>query len=140
MTNQFFSEIGHLFKIGIRPIGLEHRELRIMFSGDAFVAKVAIDFENLVEPTHEQTFEIKLQRNAHIEIDAERLVMRFERFGRSAAGDSLQNRRLYFQNAAVLKKTPRFSDNRNAFFENLPRTFVRKKVEITLPIPGFDVL
>src|SRR5690242_21318994 len=85
MTDQLFDEIRHLFKIRIRPIGFEHREFRIMFSGDAFVAKVAIDFEHLVEAGYQQTFKIKLQRNAEIKIDAERVVTCFERLSRGAS-------------------------------------------------------
>src|SRR4030095_11482215 len=50
-----------------------------MFSGDAFVAKVAVNFEYLVEPAHEQTFQVKLQRNAQIKIKTKRLVMRYNR-------------------------------------------------------------
>src|SRR5881227_2611315 len=60
ITNQFFEQIGHFFKISIGPIGFKHRKLRIVFSGNAFVSEVAIDFKYLVEAAYQQTFQIKL--------------------------------------------------------------------------------
>ena len=116
MTNQFFDEVRHLLEIGICPVGFEHGEFRIVLSGNAFVAEVPVDFENLVEPAYQQTFQIQLRRDAQIKIEAERLVMRAERLGRGAAGDGLQNRRLHFQKAALLEKTPGLANNRDALF------------------------
>ena len=89
ITNQFFDEIRHLLEISIGPIGLEHREFRIVFSRDAFVAKVTIDFEHLVESAHQQTFQIKLQSNAQIKIDAKCVVTCFEWFGRCTSSHRL---------------------------------------------------
>ena len=86
IANQFFDEIRHFFEIGVGPISFKHREFGIVFSRDAFVAKVAIDFEHFVEPAHEQTFQVKLQCNAQIEVDAECVVACFEWFGRSTSG------------------------------------------------------
>src|ERR1700730_5368839 len=124
MTNQFFSEIRHLFEIRVRPVSFEHCEFRIVLSGNAFVSKVTVDFEHLVEPADEQTFEIELERNAQIEIEAERLVMRSEWFGCRPASDCLQDWRLDFQKTALLQKASRFTQNGNAFFENPARMLV----------------
>ena len=49
VTNQFLDQVGHFFEIGIRPIGLEHGELGIVLSRDAFIAEVPVDLENFVE-------------------------------------------------------------------------------------------
>src|SRR5262249_14401003 len=86
IANQFFDEIRHFFEIGVGPICFKHREFWIVFSRDAFVPEVAIDFEYLVESSYEQTFQIKLQRNAQIEIDSECVVARFEGLGCSTSG------------------------------------------------------
>ena len=89
IANQFFDEIRHLFEIGIGPIGFKHCKFGIVFSRNAFVPKVAIDLEHLVEPAYEQTFQIKLQRNAQVEIHAKCVVMCFERLGRRASSRRL---------------------------------------------------
>ena len=111
-----------------------------MFSGDAFVPEVAADLEDLVKPAYEQTLQIKLWRDAQIQIEAERLVMGVKRFGRGAAGNGLQNRRLHFQKAALLKEAPGFTDNRDPLFEHEAGTLVRKKIEITLSVADLDGL
>ena len=140
MTNQFLSEVCHLLEIGIGPIRFEHRKFGIVFSGNAFVSKVTVDFEYLVEPAHEQTFQIKFERDAKIKIEAERLVMRGEWFSCRASGDRLQDWRLDFQKAALLQETPRLTQDCDAFFKNRAGAFVRKKIEITLPVPRFNIL
>ena len=66
--------------------------------------------------------------------------MRSERFGRRAACDRLQHRRLHFQKAALLEETPSLANDRDAFFEHLARMLVRDEIEITLAVPRFDVL
>src|SRR5206468_5705291 len=119
MTNQFLSEVCHLLEIGIGPIRFKHGKFGIVFSGNAFVSKVTVDFEYLVEPAHEQTFQIKLERNAQVKIEAERLVMRSEWFGGRASSDRLQNWRFDFDEPALLQKAPRFADNSDPFFAHL---------------------
>ena len=89
MANQFLDQVRHFFEIGVRPVCFEHGEFRIVLSGNAFVAKVPIDFENLVKSAHEQAFQIQLGGNAQIKIETECLVMRAKWFGRSATGDGL---------------------------------------------------
>jgi hypothetical protein len=54
MTNQFLNKVRHLLKIGVRPVSLQHGKFRIVFSRNAFVAEVAADLENFVEPAYEQ--------------------------------------------------------------------------------------
>src|SRR5439155_8413257 len=138
--NQFFSQIGHGLEIRIRPIGFEHREFGIVFPGNPFVSKVAVDFEYLVESADEQTFQIKLQRNAQVKIEAERFVMRCEWFGCCTSSDRLQNWRLDFDEGAFLQKAPRFADNCDSFFEHSAGMLVRKKIEITLAISRLNIL
>src|SRR5262249_23317705 len=102
----------------IGPIGFEHGEFGIVFSGNPFVPKVTIDFEHLVEPADKQTLEIEFQRDAEIKIEAERFVMCAERFGRGSASNRLQNWRLDFDKAALLQEAPCFTNNGDAFFKD----------------------
>src|SRR4051812_32473040 len=88
-TDEFFDEIRDLLEIGIGPIGLEHCEFRIVLPRDPFVAKVAIDFKYLVEPGHQQTLQIKLQRNAQIKIETKCVMVGLEWFGCSTSSRCL---------------------------------------------------
>src|SRR6266508_2659927 len=56
VADEFLDKIRHLLKIGIRPVGLQHGEFRIVLSRNALVAEVATDLENFVEPAYEQAF------------------------------------------------------------------------------------
>src|SRR5260370_7841045 len=99
-----------------------------MFAGNAFVAKVAIDFKDLVEPAHQQPFQIKLRRNAQIKIETERFVVRAERLGRRASSDGLQDWPLDFQKAALFEETSLLPDDCYPFFQHAPCTLVRKNI------------
>jgi hypothetical protein len=66
--------------------------------------------------------------------------MRCEWFGCCTSSDRLQNWRLDFDKSAFLQKAPRFADNCDSFFEHPAGMLVREKIEITLPVPCFDVL
>src|SRR5438132_7964132 len=61
MADEFLDQLGHFFKIGVSPIGFEHRELRVVPARDAFVSEVAVELENSVEPADEQPLQIKLR-------------------------------------------------------------------------------
>src|SRR5438270_11459849 len=104
MTDHFFSEIGHLVEIGVGPIGFEHGEFRIVFSGNTFVAKVTINLEYLVEATDEQPLEVQFRCNPQIKIKTECLVMRAKRFGRGTTGNALKHWSFHFQKAAFFQK------------------------------------
>ena len=49
MAGEFLDEIGHFLEVGERPVGFQHGELRIVAARDAFVAEVAVEFEDLGE-------------------------------------------------------------------------------------------
>src|ERR1700675_1884755 len=140
VTNQFLDQVGHFFEIGIRPIGLEHGELGIVLSRDAFIAEVPVDLENFVKSADKQTLQVKFGRDPQIKIKTERFVAGAKWFGRGTTGNRLQNRRLHFQKTALFEKAPGLTNNCDAFFKVFPRTFVGEQIEITLPVARLDVL
>ena len=119
MTDQFFNKVRDFLEIGIGPVGFEHGELGIVSSRNAFIAEVAIQFEDLVEAADEQTLQIKLRRDPQIKIEPERLVMGAERFRRRAARDGLQHRRFHFEKSARLHELPDLAQDRDPFRENV---------------------
>ena len=112
MADQFLDQLGDLLEIRVGPVAFEHGELRIVPARDAFVAEVAVHFEDLVEPADEQSFQVKLRRDAQIEIDPERLVMRAKRLRRRAARDGLQHRRFHFLKPARFHEAPHLAHDR----------------------------
>ncbi len=59
------------------------------------VPETAGNFKNFFKTADNQAFEVKFRRDAHKQINIQGVVMGFKRFGRGAAGQGLQNRRLH---------------------------------------------
>ena len=89
-----------IVRVGL--IELEHGELGIVLRRDAFVAEIAIDLVDALQAAHHQALQIQLRRDAQIQIDIERVVVRDERPRRRAAVEGLQHGRFHFQKAARL--------------------------------------
>ena len=138
-AGQFFDEVGHFFKVRERPVGFEHGELGIVTTGDAFVAEVAVEFENFRKTTNKQALEEELGRNAQGEWHGERIVIGLKRASGSATGDVLEHRCLDFEEATILEKAANFRDHQNAFDENIGRIRVAHEVEVTLAVLDFAV-
>ncbi len=100
---QFFRELDHAAVIGVGLIELKHGEFRIVAHGDAFVAEVAVDFVDALKAADHQALEIKFGRDAEIEIDVERVVMRFKRPRGGTAIERLHHGRFHFEKAVRVK-------------------------------------
>src|SRR5262245_22904731 len=120
-TDHLFAKFHHLVHISIGPVKLEHSELRIVSSINAFVAKVAIKFVNLLKATNQQSLQVKLGRNASIEGNTERIVPSLKWTCRSACGKRRQHRRLYFYVPMVFQDATHLSQNGSTSFENFAR-------------------
>ena len=110
-----------------------------MTTRDAFVAEVAVEFENFRKATNEQTLEEKLGRDAQGEWHGESIVIGLEGTCRCATGDVLEHRRLDFEEATILEKSANFRDHEDAFDENIGRLRVAHEVEVTLAVLDFAV-
>ena len=56
LVSRIRGEIHHAVIVGVGLIKLEHRELRVVMRGDAFVAEVAIDFVDPLQAADDQRF------------------------------------------------------------------------------------
>ena len=70
---------------GVRPVELEHRELGVVLRRDPFVAEVAVDLVDPLEAADHQPLQVQLGRDAQVEVDVERVVVRHERAAPRAA-------------------------------------------------------
>ena len=102
-AQQFFGEIDECAVVDVRPVKLEHRELRIPAVADAFVAEVAIDLVHARHAADDQPLQVELGRDAQKKIDVQRVVMRLERTSRGAASDRLHHRRLHLDEVMRVK-------------------------------------
>ncbi len=138
-AGQFLDEVGHFFKVRERPVGFEHGELGIVTTRDAFVAKVAVEFENFRKTANEQALEEELGRDAQGEWHGERIVIGLKRASSCTAGYVLEHRRLDFEEVTVLEKAANFGYHEDAFDENIGRLGVAHEVEMALAVLDFAV-
>ena len=103
------------------------------------IAEIAIDLVDFFEPAYGQSLEIELGCDAHIEIDPERVVKRFERTRRGATGDRLQHRGLDLNITVRVEEVSDPGDNAAARDENRARVLIRNEVQITLAVAHLHV-
>jgi hypothetical protein len=89
MTNHLFQQVSHFFEVGVGPVNFKHGEFRIVLPRNSFVPKISIQLENFCESADEQSFQIKLRRDAKKKIETERFVSGAERLGRRPARNIL---------------------------------------------------
>ena len=95
-----------------------------MLAINSFIAKVSVQLINLFETADDQPLEIKFRRDARIEIDVERVVMRLERPRRRAGCQRRQHRRFDFYKVAVVQETANLAHDFVTQFEY----FTRRKI------------
>src|ERR1051325_5955176 len=110
-----------------------------MLSREAFVAEIATDFENLINPTHEEAFEVKLQCDAHVKVAAERVVMSLEWLGGGPPRNRLHHWRFDFDISAIGQKIADFAHDLAALEENFFDLGVCNQIQVTLSIANFSI-
>ena len=125
--------------IAVGLVGFEHGELGVVLAREAFVAEVAADLEHLVHAADQQALEVKLQRDAQIEIAAERVVIGLERLRRRAAGNRLHHRRLDLHEAAVVEELADLADDLAALEEDFLHLRVGHQIEVALAVADLGV-
>ena len=140
LLQQLRREIDQAVVIGVRLVKLEHRELGIVVRREALVAEVAIDLVDPLHPADHQPLQIQLRRDAQVQVDIERVVVRDERPRRRAAVQRLHHRRLDFDEAARLELPPQRRDDPRARHEHLAHFGIRDQIEIALAVARLDVL
>ncbi len=106
---------------------------------DALIAKIAIDLVNAIESAHYQPLQIKLRRDAQVQIHVERIVVRDERPRRRSAQNRMHHWRFHFHVAAFVKKIANFPDDFRARNKNFSRPVIHDQIEITPPVALLDI-
>ena len=92
-----------------------------MLSVDAFVTKVSIQFIDLFETANDQPLQVKLRRDARVEIDVKRVVMCLERTRGGAGCQRRQHWCFDFDITVLVEKTPNLTYDFRAQLEYLSR-------------------
>ena len=140
VADHLLDERGHLLKIRKRPVGLEHRELRIVPARNSLVAEIPVQLENFRETADEKPLEIKLGRDAQKQVHSQRIVAGLERLGGGPARDLLHHRGFDLDKSALFKKPPDFAHDRDAFQKHIAGFRICDQVEIPLPVFDLGVL
>ena len=140
MADQIFHQTGHHLEIREGPVGLEHGEFRIMPARNSFIAKVAVQFEDLRESRDEQPFEVEFRGDAKIQVHPERIVMRLEGLRGRAAGNRLHHGRFDFNKAPFVQEPPDLANDGDALAEYLARFRIGNQIEVALPVFRLGVL
>ena len=83
-----------------------------MLGADAFVAVDAAELVDALDAADQEPLEVELERDAHEEVDVERVVMGFEGPGCGAAGDRMERGAFDFDELAAME---RFADRADDF-------------------------
>jgi hypothetical protein len=83
VLDELLGEVGDAVVVGVRLVGLEHRELGAVGGVGALVAEVAVDLEDAVDAADDGALEEELRRDAQVQLGVERVRVRDE--GRAAA-------------------------------------------------------
>ena len=123
----------------VRAVELHHRELGVVTDGDAFVAEVAVDFEDALEAAHDEALQIEFRRDAQVHVHVERIVVRDEGLGVGAARNRVEHRRFHFEEAVLQHEVADAGDGLGANEEAVARFFVHDEVNVTLAVAHFSV-
>ena len=123
----------------VRAVELHHRELGVVTDGDAFVAEVAIDFEDALEAAHDEALQIEFRRDAQVHVHVERIVVRDERLGVGAARNRVEHRRLDLEEAVREHEAADRGDGLGADEEAVAGVLVHDEVDVALAVAHFGV-
>ena len=139
LTEQLFGQVHVVAVVRVGLIELEHGEFRVVAGRDALVAEVAVDLEDLLKATHNQTLEVQLRRDTQEHRHIQRVVVGFKGFGRCATRDGLQHRGFNFEEAAVVEKAANVRNHLRTNAEGVARFFVDDQINIALTVALFGV-
>ena len=125
--------------ISISHIKLKLGEFRIMLERNTFVAEIAPDLVNAVQPAHQETFQIKLEADAQKQFLMQLIVVGRERSRCRAAIDRLQNWCFNFHKVTLVQKSTDRLDRLGSDPEDLAYFGVHSQVNISAAIAGFRI-
>ena len=134
-----FGQVHHLGVRGVGLVQLQHGELGVVAGGHAFVAEVAVDLVDALQPADHQALEVELRRHPQEQLQVQRVVVGHERARGGAAGDVLHHRRFHFEEAARVQPVADRADDARAGDEDFARLRGDDQVDIALAVALLDI-
>ena len=105
-VEQLLGEAHQVLVRGVRLVELDRRELRVVAPVDPLVPADPPDLVDAIEPAHHEALQVQLRRDAELQVEVERVVVRLEGPGRGAARllRLVQGRRLDLEVAARVEE------------------------------------
>jgi hypothetical protein len=104
-----------------------------------FVAEVAIDLVDPLQPAHQQPLQVQLRRDPQVQVDVQRVVMRDERTRRRPAIQRLHHGRFHFHEVVAFQLAAQRRDYAAARQEDLAHFRVRDQIQIALPVARLHI-
>mmetsp|Transcript_7309 Transcript_7309/g.18947 ORF Transcript_7309/g.18947 Transcript_7309/m.18947 type:complete len:223 (+) Transcript_7309:641-1309(+) len=102
--NHALRQLHHIPVVGERLVALHARELRVVASARALVAKHASKLEHTLDASNDETLEMQLRGNAKREVTSECVVVRQERPCVRTASAAVQHGRLHLQESSTFQE------------------------------------
>jgi hypothetical protein len=134
--------LGQLHHVGVvreRLVGLEHRELGVVARVDALVPVHAPDLEDALVSADDQALEVELERDAQVQLQVERVVVRGERARGRSAGDLVEDERLDLDVPSAGEELANSGDRAMANVEDPAGLGIDDQVEVAPPQPELRV-
>ena len=137
--DELLGQLHHVRVVRECLVGLEHGELRVVPRVDTLVAKDATDLEDSLVPADDETLQVKLEGDAEVRVDIERVEVRDERSRRGSPGQFVEHERLDLHEVFRRQVLADRADRGVPDVEHAARLGVHDQVEIPLPHPDLGV-
>src|SRR6185503_18841445 len=104
-----------------------------------FVSEVPIDFKHAWKTAHDQPLQIEFGRDAEIEIDTERIMVRDKGFRGRTSGNRMHHRGFDFKEASFDQERANAGDDSAAGGKDAMYLRIGDQVDIALSIAGLDI-
>ena len=125
-------EVHHPDVVLVGHVDLHTGELRVVGLVHTLVAEVLGELIDTVVATHDQSLEVELVGDSHIEVDVQGVVVGDERTGRGASRDGLKDRGLDLKAAGGVEIFPHRGDDLRPLDEHVP--YLRVDDEVNVPL------
>ncbi len=139
LHDELLGERHHVGDVGVRLVGLHHRELGVVPAGETLVAEHPADLEHAVHAADDQPLEVQLEGDPQVQRHVQDVVVGDERAGVGTARVDVQHRRLDLDVAASVERAPEAGDDLVAHLEGAPGVGVDGEVDVTLAEPGVRI-
>ena len=132
-------EVHHPDVILVGHVDLHTGELRVVGLVHTLVAEVLGELIDTVVATHDQSLEVELVGDSHIEVDVQGVVVGDERTGRGASRDGLKDRGLDLKAAGGVEIFPHRGDDLRPLDEHVLYLRVHDEVNVPLAVAQLGI-